>query len=357
MTIHKSKGLAFPYVIIPFVENILLYKPDKHWCRPALDGTSLEGLAEGVYDVSLGSESVNSLFSEDYRRENFLQQVDNMNILYVAMTRPALGVHLISALPPAKCMQAVDAGQMPDFKNFSQILYWFVSSYEEAVRIDEEDGFRYDIGEIVEFGRFRKNDESAVKDFGIAPGNEYPSISLNFAEEDPQADVRERGRLKYSADSIDFFSEDGEAGISASNRIKGVVLHGILSGMIVEEDLEKAVRQSFESGDISQDEFAMTFALLRDRLEEIRPYGWFDCEVTEVMNETTLIDTDGQMYRPDRVVIKGNVVTVIDYKFGEHYRKYEGQLKKYAGLWKRMGYRDVSAYLWYVHSGEVIKVI
>ena len=357
MTIHKSKGLAFPYVIIPFVENILLYKPDKHWCRPALDGTSLEGLAEGVYDVSLGSESVNSLFSEDYRRENFLQQVDNMNILYVAMTRPALGVHLISALPPAKCMQAVDAGQMPDFKNFSQILYWFVSSYEKAVRIDEEDGFRYDIGEIVEFGRFRKNEDSAVKDFGIAPGNEYPSISLNSAEEDPQADVRERGRLKYSADSIDFFSEDGEAGISASNRIKGVVLHGILSGMIVEEDLEKAVRQSFESGDISQDEFAMTFALLRDRLEEIRPYGWFDCEVTEVMNETTLIDTDGQMYRPDRVVIKGNVVTVIDYKFGEHYRKYEGQLKKYAGLWKRMGYSDVSAYLWYVHSGEVIKVI
>ena len=357
MTIHKSKGLAFPYVIIPFVENILLYKPDKHWCRPDLDGTSLEGLAEGVYDVSLGSESVNSLFSEDYRRENFLQQVDNMNILYVAMTRPALGVHLISALPPAKCMQAVDAGQMPDFKNFSQILYWFVSSYEEAVRIDEEDGFRYDIGEIVEFGRFRKNEDSAVKDFGIAPGNEYPSISLNSAEEDPQADVRERGRLKYSADSIDFFSEDGEAGISASNRIKGVVLHGILSGMIVEEDLEKAVRQSFESGDISQDEFAMTFALLRDRLEEIRPYGWFDCEVPEVMNETTLIDTDGQMYRPDRVVIKGNVVTVIDYKFGEHYRKYEGQLKKYAGLWKRMGYSDVSAYLWYVHSGEVIKVI
>ena len=357
MTIHKSKGLAFPYVIIPFVENILLYKPDKHWCRPALDGTSLEGLAEGVYDVSLGSESVNSLFSEDYRRENFLQQVDNMNILYVAMTRPVLGVHLISALPPAKCMQAVDAGQMPDFKNFSQILYWFVSSYEEAVRIDEEDCFRYDIGEIVEFGRFRKNEDSAVKDFGIAPGNEYPSISLNSAEEDPQADVRERGRLKYSADSIDFFSEDGEAGISASNRIKGVVLHGILSGMIVEEDLEKAVRQSFESGDISQDEFAMTFALLRDRLEEIRPYGWFDCEVTEVMNETTLIDTDGQMYRPDRVVIKGNVVTVIDYKFGEHYRKYEGQLKKYAGLWKRMGYSDVSAYLWYVHSGEVVKVI
>jgi hypothetical protein len=96
-------------------------------------------------------------------------------------------------------MQAVDAGQMPDFKNFSQILYWFVSSYEEAVRIGEEDCFRYDIGEIVEFGRFRENEDSAVKDFGIAPGNEYPSISLNFAEEDPQADVRERGRLKYSA--------------------------------------------------------------------------------------------------------------------------------------------------------------
>jgi hypothetical protein len=207
---------------------------------PELEATSLEGLAEGVYDVSLGSDSVNTLFAEDYRKENFLQQVDNMNILYVAMTRPALGVHLISALPPAKCIQAVEEGKMPEFKNFSQILYWFLSSDKSvgAVRTDDEESFRFDLDNIMDFNKFRKSENDGLQDFEMAPGNEYPSIALNIGDGDPQADVRERGRLKYTADSIDFFSEEGEAGISASNRIKGVVLHDILSRIIVAEDLE-----------------------------------------------------------------------------------------------------------------------
>ena len=360
MTIHKSKGLAFPYVIVPFVENILLYKPDSHWCRPDLKGTSLEGLADGVYDVSLNSDSANTLFVEDYRRESFLQQVDNMNILYVAMTRPALGVHLISVLPPAKCIQAVEAGQRPDFKNFSQILYWFLASCKEevaAIRTDEEDGFRFDMGNIVDFSKYRKDEDDGVTDFEMASGNEYPSIALNIGGEDPEADVRERGRLKYSADSIDFFSEEGEAGISASNRIKGVVLHEILSRMIVAEDLDKAVRISFESGDLDESEFLPTFTLLRDRLDQVKEYGWFDCTPEEVMNEATLIDDDGQMYRPDRVIIKDGKVTVVDYKFGEHYDIYDSKLRHYARIWKKMGYEDVSALLWYVHTGEVRTVV
>ena len=357
MTIHKSKGLAFPYVIIPFVENILLYKPDKHWCMPELEGTSLEGLAEGVYDVSLGSDSLNTLFAEDYRKENFLQQVDNMNILYVAMTRPALGVHLISVLPPAKCVQAVDAGQIPEFKNFSQILFWFLSTHKEAVRTDDGESCRFDIGNIVDFNKLRKNEDTAVLDFSIGPGNEYPSIPLNIGEGDSDADVRERGRLKYSADSIDFFSEEGEAGISASNRIKGVVLHDILSRIIRAEDLETAVTQSLDCGDISEEEFMPVLSLLRARLDEIKSYGWFDCPVIEVMNETTLIDAKGRMCRPDRMLVKDGKVTIIDYKFGEHYHKYEDQLKDYAEIWQSMGYREISAFLWYVHTGEVRKVI
>jgi hypothetical protein len=299
------------------------------------------------------------LFAEDYRRENFLQQVDNMNVLYVAMTRPALGVHLISAIPPAKCIQAVAAGQMPDFKNFSQILYWFVSSdkYIEAIRTDDGDCCRFDIGDMVDFGSFRKGTDVGVHDFAMAPDNEYPSIALNIGEDDPLADVRERGRLKYSADSIDFFSGEGEAGISASNRIKGVVLHEILSRMTLSEDLERSVRQSYESGDIAEEELSAVISLLRGRLEEVKSYGWFDCSAIEVMNETTLIDTDGLMCRPDRVIVKGGKVTIVDYKFGEHYRKYEGQLQNYARIWRKMGYADVSAFLWYVQTGEVRQVL
>jgi hypothetical protein len=74
------------------------------------------------------------------------------------------------------------------------------------------------------------------------------------------------------------------------------------------------------------------------------------------LNEASLIDTDGQICRPDRVVIADGKVIIIDYKFGEHHRIYERQLKKYAGIWSRLGYEDVTSYLWYVHTDEVVKV-
>ena len=79
-------------------------------------------------------------------------------------------------------------------------------------------------------------------------------------------------------------------------------------------------------------------------------------ERSSVLNETSLIDTDGQVYRPDRVVRTSDGVVIIDYKFGEHYRKYEHQMNRYVDLWRRMGYQNVTAFLWYVHTGEIVPV-
>ena len=96
--------------------------------------------------------------------------------------------------------------------------------------------------------------------------------------------------------------------------------------------------------------------LLSDRIKEVEGYGWFSAAKEDVMTEMSLIDTDGQVYRPDRVVKKDGGIIIVDYKFGEHYRKYERQMKCYADIWRRMGYGDVTAYLWYVQSGEIVKV-
>ena len=68
----------------------------------------------------------------------------------------------------------------------------------------------------------------------------------------------------------------------------------------------------------------------------------------------TLIDTDGSVFRPDRVMTDGDSVIIVDYKFGEPHRGYERQLARYASLYRRMGYSDVSAFLWYVFPDEVV---
>ena len=370
MTIHKSKGLDFPYVIIPFAENINLYKAGSYWCVPELEGTPLDGVADGVYDVTLSKASEDTLFAEDYRKENFLQQVDNINTIYVAMTRAALGMHIIAKTPSAKCLKAVEAGDTTQFTDFSQMLYWFASAScggdvpgnEEllppfsVVRTVAEDGAeRFDAGEMVRFSEHRKhgNDTST---FDISGHDELPSIALNPQPGDSDEDVRERGRLKFTADALDFFSKDGETGVSASNRIKGVVLHDILAHVNVPEDLEDAVRQALQAGELTGSEADEAYRLLSERIAAAADRGWFPSDAERVLNEASLIDTDGQICRPDRVVIADGKVIIIDYKFGEHHRIYERQLKKYAGIWSRLGYEDVTSYLWYVHTDEVVKV-
>ena len=354
MTIHKSKGLDFPYVILPFAENITLYKAGSHWCAPDLDGTVLSGVADGVYDVNLSSNSESTLFAEHYRKERFLQQVDNINTIYVAMTRAALGMHIIAKIPSAKMLSAIESGTASEFTDFSQMLYNY--AYTTSFDSQDEEGLKtFSYGEIPDFQRYRK-DVSTGEQFVVTAGQGYPSIPLNPQMGDEDCDVRERGRLKFSADSLDFFSEAGEAGIDASNRIKGIVLHDILAKVVVPEDLERSVMEAFYEGLITDTQKPVILDMLQDRINRVEKYGWFPSESAPVLNEVDLIDTDGRVYRPDRVVKRGGKVVIVDYKFGEHYRKYEHQMNKYVQLWRRMDCEDVTAYLWYIQTGEVVQV-
>ena len=288
------------------------------------------------------------------------------------MTRAAMGMHLISCRPSAKCMKALDAGDLGQFTDFSQMLYWFVSAscggdvpgndelippFEVSRSVLEDGSERFDIGEMPDFAMLRRSEQDGPAAFAIRSGDELPSIALNPDPDAGDGDVRERGRLKFSADSVDFFSEDGEAGYAASNRIRGVILHDVLSRVKYADDLEWAVRQSLADGEITPDEACAVLALLEERIGSASARGWFPDDADRILNEADVIDESGQLFRPDRVVISGDKVIIIDYKFGEHYRKYENQLKRYAGLWNRMGYADVSAYLWYVHTDEVIEVV
>ena len=225
-----------------------------------------------------------------------------------------------------------------------------------VARSAAEDGAeRFDAGEMVCFGEHRKHGNETAT-FDISGHDELPSIALNPQPGDSDEDVRERGRLKFTADALAFFSKDGETGVSASNRIKGVVLHDILAHVNVPEDLEGAVRQAVQSGELTGAEADEAYRLLSERIAAAAGRGWFPSAADRILNEASLIDTDGQICRPDRVVIADGKVIIIDYKFGEHHRAYERLLKKYAGIWSRLGYNDVTSYLWYVHTDEVVKV-
>ena len=316
MTIHKAKGLEFPFVIVPFSEKVEVFKADVSWCTPTLDGSSLEGKADGVYRVNLSGKSTDTLFEEAYRKERLLQAVDNLNIFYVALTRAQYGLKVLAA--------PVAAGRSGT-SNLSQILHDFVGSDNFFT------GTAFNFTEMK-----READETAPLEAGYAS---FPADSGK--------------RLRFSPEAADYFGADGSIGLQASRRIRGTVLHGILAGVRVVEDVDKAVAAAVAAGELPEAEKEATVDFLKERIGQVAEKGWFSPEA-RVLSEAALIGPDGREYRPDRVVMHPDGrVSVIDYKFGEQNPAYLRQVRRYMDLYKKRGYAKVEGWLWYLEDNFI----
>ena len=160
-------------------------------------------------------------------------------------------------------------------------------------------------------------------------------------------------RLVFSAESADWFSDE-EAG-ATSARVRGIVLHRILSCINSPADIVPAVYDAVDAGLVGDDEAEDLSEFFRSRLESVASMGWFPETGAKILNEAEIIDGDGSVYRPDRVVIREDgSVAVVDYKFGSPKPSYLKQIAGYADLWRRMGHENVTSHLWYVMSGEIV---
>ena len=330
LTIHKSKGLEFPHVIFPFAEKVKLYKPDVHWCRLDTARTPFSPEVAGIYPVELGSLAGASLFAPAVEREERLQLVDNLNVFYVALTRAEKSLHVIADLPSKGCRESLGKGT-PKYGNFSEILYHFLHG-EESFRA----GQPYD---------FSQRGDEGEKHAAPEPfAGSYPSIPLD-------------GRLTPSQEADDFFGEDGRVGPEASPRLRGIVLHDILSEVLRPSDLDRAVRDAVRDGKLDAAGGEAARKLLGEGIAA-HP-EWFPESPgpgVRVLNERTLFDRYGREFRPDRVILRGREVTVVDFKFGGGQASYREQVARYARLWHELGYTVGGAYLWYVPDGKTEKV-
>lgn len=312
LTIHKSKGLEFPYVIFPFANEVGLFKEGTHWCYLDAKDTPMGEVTSGLYPVSLSSTSEQSYFAGDYHSEKEMQAVDNINVFYVALTRAVKSLHVISKVPSKKFREALDKGRQ-EYVNFSEMLYEFCSKSEDC-----HFGTEYD------FSRMERKPAEDIRDFPAC----YPSFDIS-------------GRIAPSEDAFDFFGEDGVTGSAASARLCGIELHKALETVRTLEDLDRTIDKD-------------SYELLKTRIES-HP-EWFSA--SSVRNEVTVIDRYGNEHRPDRVIFEDDgSVTVIDYKFGEEQESHIHQVRRYISLYRQLGYGTVRGFLWYVPDDSVKEVI
>jgi hypothetical protein len=164
-----------------------------------------------------------------------------------------------------------------------------------------------------------------------------------------------RTQVKINTDSSDFFDPEGETtGVSASRRIRGTVLHKILESVSAPEDLHASVRAALEEGLLSAEEAADAEQMLSGAIDYVKNRGWFPGDASKLLDEREIIIPDGTTLRPDRVVLKPDGVDIVDYKFAQERGTHIRQVRRYAELYRAMGYTNVHAYLWYVDKNEIL---
>ena len=316
MTIHKAKGLGCPVVIMPFFHEALAPSPfhtTYMWCKEEKDFDT------GLMPVVFRKDVLDSTIGDYYKREALYYKMDALNTAYVAFTR-------------AEHELIVFAKLVANRAGISNTLQQYLS--------DKMEGDVFEMGESLPY--VAKNEET----FQTRSVPAYNSIPM-------EGTVKGKGRkrLELVYRGCDFFDPDGRE----AARERGIVLHDILSRVVTEKDIAASVEVAVSCGELPASEQASTEAKVRGMIASVKSYGWFREDV-KVINETSIIDTEGKVWRPDRVVVRGDSVTVVDYKFGTSHSGYRAQVRRYMDMLRRMGYENVDGYLWYAAEDKIEKV-
>lgn len=310
MTVHKSKGLEFPIVFIPF--NWSVGKPSKELWVDA------QGKISQLKVALLTNSKLleDSEYASDRQLELDKALLDDLNVLYVAMTRPQKQLYILTEQP--------SKSRDVRLNKLTKLLEVFLPQHDFSMPYQE--------GELT--AKKQGETKIAVPVYALdyqATENWRSVVQLKNAAKqlwDIDLEKKEWGTLLHTALAKIHYLSDKEAVLASLKR------NGLLNDAL-KERLEERITN-----------------LLND--PEILP---FFSEEWEVKTEQEILRKGGDTYIPDRLLFKANEVQVVDYKTGSRAKmnEHSDQIKNYAHLLQQMGYQNISCYL--IYTEEQQKVI
>lgn len=329
MTIHKSKGLDFKAVIIPFCDWALDSNKNRQLIWLQTDEAPFSELP--LIPISFSSKLSNTVFASQYYEELMHQYVDSLNIAYVAFTRAKH--ELICFIPTPKEKSKKEKSELQTISNLSDIIFNYAMSQEGNLSQNEQ-GIIFEQGAptIAELIDKATKATNKMEDYPISPINNRLKIKSLLAEEWKTDKTIDENPLNF-----------------------GVIMHKILQNLTQKDDENRVIQELITAGEISEKESEFIKATLLKFWELPHIENWF-FGAGKVLNEATILLPEGEHYRPDRVILNKNKAIVTDYKFGSEKRNsYTLQIKRYGEILKKMNY-EPELYLVYVTLSEVQNV-
>ena len=338
MTIHKSKGLEFHTVIIPFCYGSITkewhnYQKEKIlWCNPKNHPFDMIDLLPIEYLEKMRL----SAYSEEYYRETLFELVDNLNILYVAFTRASHNLFIFS-----NCEQKENSIQ--------QVISCLMNRMELS-------GSAYDAGKgVFTYGNIVPSEESKPAKVDEVESGMNPFTMEAVECSQPFVSYANNLTSRQSNNLARFLAKSNEELKYAEYMDLGELLHDIMSHLItgceLEQELAKKQMQGLIVSEGTRQEIKR---LIGAALDNPEAKDWFNGRY-RVFNECNMLYRDGKqrVCRPDRVMIDGSTAIVVDFKFARPIEKHKEQVQNYMANLLQMGYTDVKGYLWYIFKNII----
>ncbi|WP_294959343.1 UvrD-helicase domain-containing protein [uncultured Flavobacterium sp.] len=318
MTIHKSKGLEFPVVIMPFADEDYNRKPkDKLW----LDTEEIDlGVPKALVDNSSAVESFGESASAVFNLKKQEELLDNINVLYVALTRAEEQLYVISQSLKAK----ID-GEYPN--NMASFFIKFLINE----KVYDEEKLNYEFGNKARLSKAVKTVDT-VKSIPVV------------------REVLNPKNIKIAQREALMWGTHQQEAISYGN-----IVHEILAFVKDKSDIDLAVTKSLENGLITFDQVDQVLQTLKEIVNHAELNVCFDGKHT-VLNEQTIVQKKGRVLKPDRVVfLENKQAYLLDYKTGAVNAKYSQQIQEYQDAIEDLGYTVLKKALVYI--GTEIEVV
>ncbi len=327
LTIHKSKGLQFKVVIMPFLDWKIV--PDGQQASILWSKYQVSDQLQTVLPITHQSKLADSAFSDIYTEEVKLSFLDSMNMLYVAFTRAEEAIFGFGSY------KLSNGGINPN--QTGNLLYDFFRGFAQSKfgpdAVWDEEKSKFIFGTLN-----RRVSESKPK--------EVLESSLRWESGDW------RDKLKTREFPWDF-SEKGLQG--REQRKLGLLVHEILenaqdlaSAKLGLRELEFEGRIDAETKELVESELTELFSMPEFR-------QWYEGDY-RVLAEQGILLPGGRQKRPDRILIGEKEALVIDFKTGDKKSTHHSQIKEYMRLVGGLTELPVKGYLCYVGPTEIVEI-
>jgi len=325
MTIHKSKGLEFPVVIFPYADlDIYREVEPKEWF--AIDKEKYNGFSHTLLNYTKDFEHFGDEGLRIFNNHQSEQELDNINLLYVSLTRASEQLHIIST-------NEVSSKGAVKNKKYSELLI----SYLQHLGIwdDAQETYNFGTPKAVETKTDSKNDT-------IKKDMQLQKSFISTAKEAHNIKVVTKSGLLWDTSQQEAIE-------------KGNLTHHIMAQIKTTNDIDAVIQDVFKSAAVNQEQAVFLKETVTNIIEHPKLQEYFTSNYT-IYNERDIISKDGIILRPDRIVINTkNEAVIIDYKTGSEDKKHGQQLQSYQDALETMGLVVIKKVLIYINDYVSVK--